>query len=275
MRTLNRALSIAVMLAGAVWAVPTWAADAPEGSTAAEKEKAGEHEAAANDWKHWKAKNEVSNLASLQRGARNFLGYCSGCHSLKYVRYSRMAEDLEIPTEQLEKMIAPGDKPGDYILTSMPAADSTAWFGKQPPDLSLIARSRGPDYLYQLFKTYYVDPSRPTGVNNLRLDGIAMPHVLSELEGLKKAVYKEETKTGEDGKPHTERVFEKFEMLVPGRLSASDYDAFVRDTVNFLDYAGEPAQVKRRHFGVFVVLFLIAFTWLAMLLKKEYWKDVH
>jgi ubiquinol-cytochrome c reductase cytochrome c1 subunit len=277
MRTLNRALALGLMLAGAVWTVPTWAADASEGGAAAEKENAAaaEHEAEASDWKHWKAKNEVSNLASLQRGARNFLGYCAGCHSLKYVRYSRMAEDLDIPLEQLEQMLPPGDKPADYILTSMPAADSAVWFGKQPPDLSLIARSRGPDYIYQLFKTYYVDPTKNTGVNNLRLEGIAMPHVLSELEGMKKAVYKEETKTGEDGKPHTERVFEKFELMVPGRLSEGDYDAFVRDTVNFLDYAGEPAQVKRRHLGVFVVLFLIAFTWLAMLLKKEYWKDVH
>jgi len=169
----------------------------------------------------------------------------------------------------------PGNKPADYILTSMPAADATAWFGKPPPDLSLMSRARGTDYIYQLFKTYYLDPSKPTGVNNLRLEGVAMPHVLSELEGVKVAKYKEETKKGEDGKPHTERVFEKFELQVPGRLSEGDYDAFVRDTVNFLDYAGEPAQVKRRHLGVFVVLFLIAFTWLAMLLKKEYWKDVH
>jgi ubiquinol-cytochrome c reductase cytochrome c1 subunit len=218
----------------------------------------------------------VANLASLQRGARNFMGYCVGCHSLKYVRYSRMAEDLDIPQEQLEKfLLPPGDKPADYILTSMPAQDAAAWFGKTPPDLSLIARSRGPDYLYQLWKTYYVDPSKPTGVNNLRLEGTAMPHVLSELEGAKKAIFRNVETRGEDGKPHTERVFEKFETVVPGRLSEADYDAFVRDTVNFLDYAGEPAQVKRRHLGVFVVLFLIAFTWLAMLLKKEYWKDVH
>src|SRR5215470_18374369 len=137
MRTLNRALGIAAMLAGAALAAPTWAAE--EAASAAAGAKAEEHaEESASDYKHWKAKNEVSNIASLQRGARNFLGYCSGCHSLKYVRYSRVAEDLEIPPEQLEKMLLPGDKPADYIISSMPAADATVWFGKPPPDLSLM-----------------------------------------------------------------------------------------------------------------------------------------
>lgn len=277
MRTLNRALGIAVMLAGAALAAPLWAQEAaPAAGAKPEAEAEGHGAESARDYKHWKAKNEVTNLASLQRGARNFLGYCSGCHSLKYVRYSRVAEDLEIPEEQLAELMLPGDKPADYILTSMPAADATAWFGKQPPDLSLMVRARGgADHVYQFLKTFYADPTKATGSNNLILDGTAMPNVLSELEGVKKAVYKEESKTGEDGKPHTERVFEKFETLVPGRLSEADYDAFVRDTVNFLDYASEPAQAKRRHLGVFVVLFLIAFTWLTMLLKKEYWKDVH
>ena len=278
MRTLNRAFGIAVMLAGAAFAAPAWAAEeaaaSAAGGAAAEANKEAEEH--ASDYKHWKAKNEVSNLASLQRGARNYLGYCSGCHSLKYVRYSRMAEDLDIPLDQLETMMLPGDKPADYILSSMPAADATVWFGKQPPDLSLMVRARGgADHVYQFLKTFYADPTKPTGSNNLTLDGTAMPNVLSEVEGVKRPVYKEETKTGEDGKPHSERVFEKFELIVPGRMTEADYDGFVRDTVNFLDYASEPAQVKRRHLGVFVVLFLIAFTWLAMLLKKEYWKDVH
>jgi ubiquinol-cytochrome c reductase cytochrome c1 subunit len=265
MRTLNRALSVTVMLAGAALAAPLWAASEGHGGGHGENHPLAAH-----------ASNEVSNLASLQRGARNFMGYCQGCHSLKYVRYSRMAEDLDIPPEQLEQfLLPPGDKPADYILTTMPAADAEAWFGKAPPDLSLIARSRGVDYLYQFLKTFYLDPAKATGTNNLRLDGTAMPHVLSELEGVKRPVYRNVETKGEDGKPHTERVFEKFETVVPGRLSEADYDAFVRDTVNFLDYAGEPTQTKRRALGVWVVLFLIAFTWLASLLKKEYWKDVH
>jgi ubiquinol-cytochrome c reductase cytochrome c1 subunit len=285
MRTLNRArgaAAVAAMLAGVALAVPAWAqepaggAESRPGVESAEAQEPEGHGHEASDWKHWKAANEVSNVASLQRGARNFLGYCAGCHSLKYVRYSRMAEDLDIPPEQLEQLLLlPGDKPADYILTSMPAADGEAWFGKAPPDLSLIARSRGPDYIFQFLKTFHVDPTKATGTNNLRLDATAMPHVLSELEGLKKAVYRNVETKGEDGKPRTEREFVKFETLVPGRLSEADYDAFVRDTVNFLDYAGEPHQVKRRALGVWVVLFLIAFTWLAMLLKKEYWKDVH
>jgi ubiquinol-cytochrome c reductase cytochrome c1 subunit len=227
-------------------------------------------------WKAWHADNDVKNTASLQRGARNFFNYCVGCHSLKYERYSRLGQDLDISPELLEKYILqPGDKPAQYVLTSMPAADAEAWFGKAPPDLSLMARARGPDYLYQFLKTFYVDPTRQTGANNLRLPATAMPHVLSELEGLKKPVYKSVEKRGEDGKVVTEQVFDHFEQIASGRLSAEEYDGFVRDTVNFLDYVGEPTQMKRHALGVWVVLFLLVFTWLAWLMKKEYWKDVH
>jgi ubiquinol-cytochrome c reductase cytochrome c1 subunit len=259
-------------------AVGMVAAFALAGVAGAAEENAGEHEGGplGDSWKHWHVENEDSNFTSLQRGARNFVSYCQGCHSLKYVRWSRLAQDLEIPDAQLEKLLLPpGDKPADYVSASVPAADAEAWFGKAPPDLSLMVRARGADYIYQLLKTYYADPSKPTGVNNLRLPGTAMPHVLSELEGVKKAVFRTEEVTGEDGKPHPEQVLEKFEMVLPGRLSEAEYDSFVRDTVNFLDYASEPAQVKRQALGVWVVLFLIAFTWMAWLLKKEYWKDVH
>jgi ubiquinol-cytochrome c reductase cytochrome c1 subunit len=228
------------------------------------------------DWKTQHADTDVANNASLQRGARNFSNYCLGCHSLKYERWSRMAQDLEIPEPLLEKdLMPPGDKPAQYILTSMPVADAEAWFGKTPPDLSLMARARGKDYLYQFLTTFYVDPTRQTGANNLRLPATAMPHVLSELEGLKRAVYKKEEKRGEDGKLTTEQVFDHFEQIAPGRLSTADYASFVRDTVNFLDYVGEPTQQARRSLGVWVVLFLLVFTWLAWLMKKEYWKDVH
>jgi ubiquinol-cytochrome c reductase cytochrome c1 subunit len=240
---------------------------------AAEEEKA---KGLGSDWQTSKANVDVENKASLQRGARNFAQYCLGCHSLKYERWSRMAQDLDVPVELLQKdIMPPGDKPADYVLTSMPATDSATWFGKTPPDLSLIARARGADYLYQLWTTYYVDPTRPTGANNLRLPSIAMPDVLSELEGLKRPVYKTvETKDAE-GKTHAEQVFDHFDVIAPGRLSTAEYEAFVRDTVNFLSYVGEPSQAARRHLGVWVVLFLLVFTWLAWLLKKEYWKDVH
>jgi ubiquinol-cytochrome c reductase cytochrome c1 subunit len=258
------------------FAVGMVAALAWAGVAGAAEEHGGAGGGIGDSWKSWHAKNEVTNITSLQRGARNFVSYCQGCHSLKYVRYSRLAEDLQIPTEQLEKyLLPPGDKPADYIIASMPGGDAEAWFGKAPPDLSLIARSRGRDYIYQFLKTFVADPSKPTGVNNLRLPGTAMPHVLSELEGVKRAVYKTEEVKGEDGKTHPEQVLEKFELVLPGRLTEGEYDSFVRDTVNFLDYASEPTQMKRRALGVWVVLFLIAFTWMAWLLKKEYWKDVH
>jgi ubiquinol-cytochrome c reductase cytochrome c1 subunit len=245
------------------------------GSTAyaAEEENSG---GLGSDWAASRANTDVDNKASLQRGARNFANYCLGCHSLKYERWSRMAKDLEIPEDLLQKdIMPPGDKPAQYVLTSMPATDAEAWFGKTPPDLSLIARSRGTNYIYQIFTTYYVDPTRPTGANNLRLPAIAMPAVLSELEGLKRPVYKNVETRGPDGKVSTEQVFDHFEMIAPGRLSTAEYEAFVRDTVNFLDYVGEPTQSARRSLGIWVVLFLLVFTWLAWLMKKEFWKDVH
>ena len=214
-------------------------------------------------------------MPSVQRGARNFTSYCLGCHSLKYERWSRLGTDLAIPPAVLQKdLIPPGDKDTQYILTSMPAEDAANWFGKTPPDLSLIARSRGRDYVYQFLKTFYIDPTRQTGVNNLRLPTTAMPHVLSELEGLKRAVFKDETKNV-DGQVVHEQVFDHFETVAPGRLTEAQYDGFVRDTVNFLDYVSEPTQAARRDLGVLVVLFLLVFTWLAWLVKQEYWKDVH
>jgi ubiquinol-cytochrome c reductase cytochrome c1 subunit len=259
MGTLSRALLVAAVVASGS------AAAAAEGGRGA-----------GADWMTWRAAADVTNTASLQRGARNFMGYCLGCHGLKYERYSRLAKDLEITPEELQKyLLAPGDKPADYILTTMPAADAATWFGKTPPDLSLMARARGTDYLYQFLKTFYADPSKPTGANNLRLDATSMPAVLSELEGLKRAVFKDEQETGADGKLMTKHVFDHFEQLAPGRLSAAEYDEFVHDTVNFLDYVGEPTQAARRALGIWVVLFLLVFTWLAWLLKQEYWKDVH
>jgi ubiquinol-cytochrome c reductase cytochrome c1 subunit len=224
------------------------------------------------EWEKWHAGNSVTDPASLQRGARNFMNYCIGCHSLKYMRYQRMADDLKIPLDVLQKnLVAPGSNNLDYIVTPMPASDAQAWFGKVPPDLSLMTRSKGTDHIYRLFKTYFVDPSRPTGTDNLEYPSLAMPAVLSELEGVKKAVYREQ-KNPSGG---TDKVFDHFEVISPGNLTPEEYDGFVRDTVNFLDYAGEPAQIERRSMGIWVVLFLILLASFAWLLKKEYWKDVH
>jgi ubiquinol-cytochrome c reductase cytochrome c1 subunit len=257
------------VLLGALWLAGTLA-----GAAAVAQEPAGADAAKAYgaDWQTWQADNDVTDMASVQRGARNYVSYCMGCHSLKYEHWSRLGQDLSIPPAMLEKdLLPPGDKATDYILTSMPAADAATWFGKTPPDLSLMVRARPHGYVYQFLKTFYVDPTRPTGANNLRLPTTAMPHVLSELEGLKGAVYRQEPKEGGG----TEQVFDHFVTLAPGRLSAAEYDGFVRDTVNFLDYVSDPTQTARRNLGVWVLLFLLVFTWLAWLVKREYWKDVH
>jgi ubiquinol-cytochrome c reductase cytochrome c1 subunit len=271
MRTELRRAVLAIPLVLAALALGTTAAHAAEeGAAGAEAAvKAGA------DWESWRANNNVSDRASVQRGARNFVSYCLGCHSLKYARWSRVGTDLAIPTDLLQKdLLPPGDKLTDYILTSMPSQDAENWFGKTPPDLTLMARARGRDYLYRFLKTFYLDPTRQTGANNLQLPTTAMPHVLSELEGVKRAVFRDVTRN-EGGQVVHEQVFDHFEMLAPGRLNAAEYDGFVRDTVNFLDYVSEPTQTARRALGIWVVLFLLLFTWLAWLVKREYWKDVH
>jgi ubiquinol-cytochrome c reductase cytochrome c1 subunit len=224
------------------------------------------------DWESWHADNEVSDVASLQRGARNFVNYCQGCHSLKYLRYQRMATDLKIPNAVVQSnLVPPGVNRLDYILTPMPSTDALNWFGKVPPDLSLIARYRGADYLYRYLKTFYTDPNSPNGTNNLAFPNAAMPDVLSDLEGVKSAVFR--TVKNPDGT--TSSVFDSFTTTSPGNMTPEQFDAFVRDTVNFLDYAGEPVQVQRRAMGIWVVLYLLVVTGFAWLLKREYWKAVH
>ncbi|HTU66969.1 MAG TPA: cytochrome c1 [Steroidobacteraceae bacterium] len=243
---------------------------------------AAEHHA---EWER-AADNEVANLPSLQRGARNFMSYCSGCHSLKYVRYSRIGTDLHISDAALAQLLVrPGDKPTDYIKASMPASDAQDWFGKQPPDLSLVARSRGTDWIFNFLTTFYADPaSRQTGVNNLQLPGTAMPHVLASLQGVQtlrtanhEAGATPEAAAKAEGAEHGEAHEGKaspFEPGVVGSLTPVQYDEFVRDTVNFLDYASDPSQLERQGLGIWVVLFLLMFTGIAYMLKGEYWKDV-
>ena len=255
-------LAAGIVLAAALLFAP--------GARAAE---GGHGEAAQNvDWRGWKAGNEVANTASLQRGAAHFVNYCISCHSLKYMRYERMAKDLDITDQQLrDNLILADAKPTDYMLSTFPAKDAETWFGRAPPDLSLVTRSKGADYVYQFLKTFYVDESKPTRTNNLALDGAAMPAVLSDLEGVKRAVFSTEVSTDHGGG----KLLERFEQVSPGALQAEEYDVFVRDLVNFLDYVGDPSQVVRQSIGIWVVLFLLVFTWFAWLLKREYWKDVH
>jgi ubiquinol-cytochrome c reductase cytochrome c1 subunit len=218
------------------------------------------------------ANNDVGNVASLQRGARNFVNYCSGCHSARYVRFNRMAQDLGLSEAQvINNLMFTGERVHDTLQSSLQPDDAKRWFGTTPPDLSLVARSRGTNYIYTFLKSFYLDPSRPNGVNNLVLPGTAMPHVLWELQGFQEQVHRGEV-DAEANAVH--KKFEALKLAEPGKLSPEEYDGFVRDTVNFLDYIGEPVQLKRRQLGFYVLAFLGVFLLLAYFLKKEYWKDV-
>jgi len=214
------------------------------------------------------AQNNIADTASLQRGAKYFVNYCLGCHSAKYVRYNRLAKDLQLTEQQLiDNLMFTGERPFDTMAIAARPEDQARWFAKQPPDLSLIARSRGTDYLYTFLRSFYADPSRPTGVNNIVLPGTAMPHVLWELQGVQRAKFEQ----GEGGLEE----FKGFESIRSGALPPEEYNEVVRDIVNFLDYIGEPVQRDRQALGIRVIAFLLVFWLIAYLLKKEIWKDVH
>ena len=216
------------------------------------------------------ANTNIKNMASLQRGAKYFVNYCLGCHSAKYVRYNRLAEDLQITEQQLvDNLMFTGEHPFDTMANAMRPEDATRWFGVAPPDLSLIARSRGTDYLYTYLRGFYVDPSRPTGANNIVLRSTAMPAVLWELQGPQRAKFHPDPEH-----PGVE-VFDGFEQIRPGQIPAAQFDEMVRDIVNFLDYIGEPIKREREALGIRVIAFLGVFWLIAYLLKKEIWKDVH
>ena len=215
---------------------------------------------------------DIGNQASLQRGAGYFVNYCLGCHSAQYVRYNRLGEDLGLTEEQvIDNLMFTGERPHDTMDNAMPQTDAASWFGQAPPDLSLVARSRGTDWIYSFLKSFYADPGKPTGVNNLVLQGASMPHVLWEQQGLQRAVFVDHV--DEAGNSH--QVFEGFEMETPGQLSPEEYDVMVRDITAFLSYVGEPIQMERRSLGIKIILFLIVFLLFAILLKKEIWKQVH
>jgi len=211
---------------------------------------------------------DLGDKASLQRGARDFMNYCSGCHSLAYLRYSRMAEDLGLSEDDVQANLNfTGAKPGEQVHVALTEADATQFFGKMPPDLSVIARVRGSDWIYSYLKSFYLDESRPLGWNNKLFPNASMPNPLWELQGLQHAEYGEATAGGD-------RAVEKLVLAQPGTQTPEQFDQTVRDITAFLEYAGEPAALKRQSLGVWVILFLAFFTFLAFLLKKEYWRDV-
>ena len=214
---------------------------------------------------------DLDNIASLQRGARNFMNYCSGCHSAQYVRFNTIGRDLELSEEQLmDNLMFNAEKTFETIRAAMPAAEAARWYGKAPPDLSLMARAKGADYVYNFLKGFYVAPESPTGVDNLVLAGTSMPHVLWELQGYRSAEFDHHENA--DGSVTTS--FARFDQLVEGSMDAEQFDDFVRDTVNFLAYISEPIRSERRTIGVWVLMFLIFFLILVIQLKKQIWKDV-
>lgn len=217
------------------------------------------------------ARADTTDVKSLQRGARIFVNYCTGCHSASYMRYNRLGADLEIGEETLKSNFMFGtDKTGNTMDIAMKSSDAVRFFGVAPPDLSVIARSRGADWLYGYFLTFYRDPNRPTGVNNLVFKDVAMPHVLWELQGYQKPVYKKIVHP--DGSQS--QVIETLELETQGRLGPEEYRQAIRDLVNFLVYLSEPVKLQRQKIGLWVMLYLLAFLVLSYLLKKEYWKDV-
>ena len=213
-----------------------------------------------------KAPVNLADQDSLQRGARMFVNYCLNCHSAGSMRYSRL-QDLGLTEDQIkENLLFAAEKPGETMKVGMTKADAKAWFGATPPDLSVIARSRGADWLYTYLRGFYRDESRATGWNNTVFDKVGMPHVLWDLQGEMAPVHK---KDGEH------EVIERLELVKPGSVTLAEYDAMVGDLVNYLVWMGEPAQVKRKQLGLIVLAFLAFFFVVAYYLKKEYWKDIH
>ena len=211
--------------------------------------------------------NDPDNINSLQRGARNFMNYCSGCHSAKYVRFNTLGKGLQLSEDQLVKnLMFNAEKTFETIQASMPMDAAARWFGQPPPDMSLMARARGTDYVFNFMRGFYLDPDSPTGVDNRVLEGTSMPNVLWELQGYQSAVFS----TDENGTQH----FDKFEQVTEGTMSAEEFDEFARDTANFLEHISEPVRSTRRVLGVWVLMFLIVFWVIASMLKKQVWKDV-
>jgi ubiquinol-cytochrome c reductase cytochrome c1 subunit len=211
--------------------------------------------------------NDPDNINSLQRGARNFMNYCSGCHSAKYVRFNTLGKGLQLSEDQLVKnLMFNAEKTFETIQASMPMDAAARWFGQPPPDMSLMARARGTDYVFNFMRGFYLDPDSPTGVDNRVLEGTGMPNVLWELQGYQSAVFS----TDENGTKH----FDKFEQVTEGTMSAEEFDEFARDTANFLEHISEPVRSTRRVLGVWVLMFLIVFWVIASMLKKQVWKDV-
>ena len=220
---------------------------------------------------------DISDMDSVKRGAKHFIDYCSGCHEAGYMRYNRIARDTGMTDAELrEELIFTTNekgeptKVGSLMKVAMTEDYARNVFGTAVPDLTLTARARGADWVYTYLRTFYMDPYRPTGNNNLVFPDVGMPNVLSSLQGVQRAVYKTETRQGVE----VETV-DRLELAQAGSMTAEEFDVFVTDLTNFMVYLAEPVQNERRSLGIKVLIFLVIFFVLAYMLKKEYWKDVH
>ncbi len=212
-----------------------------------------------------KAPTNLSDQQSLQRGVKTFVNYCLPCHSAQAMRYNRL-QDIGLTDQQIkDNLIFTDAKVGDTMTNNMNKQDAKVWFGVAPPDLSVIARFRGVDWLYTYLRGFYRDDTRPTGWNNVAFDKVGMPHVLYELQG-------EQVLQVEKHDGHETR---KLVLVKPGKMTPVEYDSMVADLVNYLDYMGEPAKTTRMKLGIYVLLFLGLFFVVAVALKNEYWKDIH
>lgn len=218
-----------------------------------------------------KAEYDLSDKASLQRGAATFMNYCAGCHSTQYQRYNRVAADIGIPDDLMkENLVFTGAKIGDLMKSAMSEKDAARWFGAPPPDLTLVARVRGADWIYTYLRSFYVDETRPFGVNNAVFPSVGMPHVLEPLQGTPRAEFKTHTL---DGVEMQQVVSIKSDGN--GEMNNEEYDQTVLDLVNFLVYSAEPVQQERERMGFWVLGFIAIFFIFTVLLKKEFWRDVH
>jgi ubiquinol-cytochrome c reductase cytochrome c1 subunit len=220
---------------------------------------------------------DTSDMESVKRGAKHFIDYCFSCHEASYMRYNRIGSDTgmteaEVREELIFTTNEKGDptKVGSLMKVAMTEEYAKNAFGIAVPDLTLTARARGADWLYSYLRSFYVDPYRPTGVNNLVFPDVGMPNVLGSLQGAQQAVYKTETRQGVE----VEYV-DHLELAQPGSMSPEEFDQFLADLVNFMVYLAEPVQNERKSLGIKVLIFLVIFFVFAYLLKKEYWKDVH
>ena len=226
---------------------------------------------------HWdKAPNKINDMASLQNGAKLFVNYCLNCHSAAYMRYNRLKDIGLTETQIKENLLFATDKVGETMKAAIDPKQAKEWFGANPPDLTVIARSRagsggsGADYLYTYLRTYYRDETKATGWNNLAYPNVAMPHALWELQGERKPVFNEVEENG-----HKAQVFSgKWEQVKPGSMTPLQYDEAIGDLVGYMQWMGEPAQASRVRVGVWVLLFLLMFAVIAWRLNASYWKDV-